>query len=336
MNEVICPVCNHTFADREACIYCGYQHSCDYEQYPTLCTVSAHTPSRAGLRAQWEQEQARIKAAEEFERVKRELAKEREKRAEIEAELKAELKALQDRVLNLESQVKELQITGSQGMSAKLQENKTSTKTTVTLQPIDVSDSTLPLTEQQAAFRAGKEAFTKGDYAEAVKWYRKAAEQGYADAQCDLGYCYHCGLGVSTNYDEAVKWFLKAAGQGDSTAQYNLGCCYSVGKGVSKELTKAVMWYRMAAMQGNASAQYRLGYCYDYGYGVEIDHVEAVKWYREAAGQGNTSAQYELGCCYKSGIGVRQNAAEAVKWYRKAAEQGDTKAQRALERLNQG
>ena len=35
---------------------------------------------------------------------------------------------------------------------------------------------------------------------EEVKWYRKAAEQGYADAQHNLGYCYANGMGVTKDY----------------------------------------------------------------------------------------------------------------------------------------
>ncbi|MCP4827986.1 MAG: sel1 repeat family protein, partial [Proteobacteria bacterium] len=41
------------------------------------------------------------------------------------------------------------------------------------------------------------------DYAEAVKWYRLAADQGYADAQCNLGVMYDNGQGVPQDYAEA-------------------------------------------------------------------------------------------------------------------------------------
>ena len=51
------------------------------------------------------------------------------------------------------------------------------------------------------------------NYAEAVKWYRKAAEQGNANAQKNLGVCYEKGLGVSKDQAEADKWFHKAAEQ---------------------------------------------------------------------------------------------------------------------------
>jgi TPR repeat protein len=55
--------------------------------------------------------------------------------------------------------------------------------------------------------------------AQAVKWYRKAAKQGNADAQYNLGWMYANGLGVEQNDAAAAKWFGKAAEQGDKDAQ---------------------------------------------------------------------------------------------------------------------
>ena len=52
------------------------------------------------------------------------------------------------------------------------------------------------------------------DDKEAVKWYRKAAEQDYARAQTILGIAYSNGLGVAKDEAEAVKWYRKAAKQG--------------------------------------------------------------------------------------------------------------------------
>ena len=61
----------------------------------------------------------------------------------------------------------------------------------------------------------------KDDY-EAVKWYRKAADQGDARAQCNLGLMYENGRGVSKDEYEAVKWFRKAAEQGYENAKKTL------------------------------------------------------------------------------------------------------------------
>jgi S1-C subfamily serine protease len=54
---------------------------------------------------------------------------------------------------------------------------------------------------------------------EAVKWYRKAAEQNYAPAQFMLGLCYAQGRGVAKDYVESYKWTLLAASQGDKDAK---------------------------------------------------------------------------------------------------------------------
>ena len=131
----------------------------------------------------------------------------------------------------------------------------------------------------------GKGKGVPEDDVEAVKWYRKSAEQGNADAQYNLGVCYKHGIGVPKDDAEAVKWYLKSAEQGDAKAQYNLGDCYHKGNGVPKDDVEAVKWYRKSAEQGNADAQYYLGVCYEYGYGVPKDHAESLKWYLKPAEQ---------------------------------------------------
>jgi TPR repeat protein len=139
----------------------------------------------------------------------------------------------------------------------------------------------------------------------------------------------------SENYTEAVKWYRKAAEQGNANAQYNLGMMYDNGSGVEKNKVEAVKWYRKAAEQGYANAQYNLGVMYECGSGVEENEIEALKWYRKAAEQGNVYHQYNLGVMYTNGSGVEKNEIEAVKWYRKAAEQGYADAQQALKSRNQ-
>ena len=168
------------------------------------------------------------------------------------------------------------------------------------------------------------------DKTEAVKWYRKAAEQGYIIAQYYLACSYNRFDATMEEKVEIVKWYRKAAEQGHILAQYFLALCYDIGKGVPENKAEAVKWYRKAAEQGYATAQYALGNSYFNEEGVEENTAEAVKWYRKAAEQSNASAQYALGNCYFNGEGVEENKAEAVKWYRKAAEQGNASAQYAL------
>ena len=70
-------------------------------------------------------------------------------------------------------------------------------------------------------YEIGEENYKKENYSEAVKWFRKAAEQGYAIAQTDLADMCVIGKGISQDNSEAVKWYCKAATQGHARAQNN-------------------------------------------------------------------------------------------------------------------
>ena len=72
------------------------------------------------------------------------------------------------------------------------------------------------------------------DEAEAIRWYQKAADQGYAKAQFALGNVYEYGLGVPKDEVEAARWCRKAAEQGLASAQYVLGLTYALGRWRSK------------------------------------------------------------------------------------------------------
>lgn len=175
------------------------------------------------------------------------------------------------------------------------------------------------------------------DYAEAVKWYRKAAEQGHAEAQNSLGDCYACGdpqdQDIIMDVDEvdvdqakarfgrAVAWYRRAAESGHAAAQNSLGLGYAQGWGVPQDFTQAVAWYRKAAEQGNPIAQDRLADCYYHGNGVKQDYTQAVAWYRKAAEQGDAGAQSHLGDCYFEGFAIPKDYAQARGWYRTAADE---------------
>lgn len=167
-------------------------------------------------------------------------------------------------------------------------------------------------------------------YTEAVAWYRKAAEKGYAPAQKKLGLCYEEGRGVPQDFALAAVWYTKAAEGGNADDQYNLGSRYQSGKGVPQDSVQAITWFRKAAERGHARAQSDLAYCYDTGKGVAQDYAQAVVWYTKAAEQGDVRSQSNLGNCYYHGWGVPVDYAQAVAWFRKAAEKGDAKAKNGL------
>ena len=85
--------------------------------------------------------------------------------------------------------------------------------------------------------------------------YRKAADQGQADAQYLLGLCCYYGFGVGEDKGQAVKWYRKAAEQGHTNAQYKLGECYYYGDGVRSDRKESKELMKKAAEQGQESAQ---------------------------------------------------------------------------------
>lgn len=74
-------------------------------------------------------------------------------------------------------------------------------------------------------------------------------------AQLELGICYHAGMGVASNHVEAVKWYRKAAERGYAAAQFCLGACCHHGVGVKKDVDEALSWYRKAVAGGYKEAQ---------------------------------------------------------------------------------
>jgi TPR repeat protein len=69
-----------------------------------------------------------------------------------------------------------------------------------------------------------------------------------------MGLAYGTGQGVSEDNTKAAEWYEKAAKQGDADAQYELGSLYFNGQGVQRDDTKAAEWFSKAAAQGNEKA----------------------------------------------------------------------------------
>ncbi len=61
-------------------------------------------------------------------------------------------------------------------------------------------------------YRAGRGVAQ--DHAQAVKWYRRAAEQGQINAQHNLGLMYYFGYGVAKDPAESYFWWIVATGAG--------------------------------------------------------------------------------------------------------------------------
>ena len=111
------------------------------------------------------------------------------------------------------------------------------------------------IAQQQLRWMHQNGLIVEQSYAEALTWYRKAADQGHAYAQNQLGWMYRFGMGVEQNYAEALIWYRRAADQGHAFAQNQLGFMHQKGMGVEQNDAEALTWYRKATDQGHAFAQ---------------------------------------------------------------------------------
>lgn len=66
--------------------------------------------------------------------------------------------------------------------------------------------------------------------------------------------------GIEQDYRQAMEWFLKAATQGNAVAQYEIGVLYAQGWGVPKDVAAALEWWEKAAAQGHDGAQTSIDY----------------------------------------------------------------------------
>ena len=102
-------------------------------------------------------------------------------------------------------------------------------------------------------------AYKDGDWAAARDKFAALAETGDALAQHNLGTLYVFGKGVPQDYGRAVNWYRKAASQGFVDAQYALGLMYSDGYILLPEGDAAARrWFGKAAAQGHDEAAQKL------------------------------------------------------------------------------
>jgi hypothetical protein len=142
-----------------------------------------------------------------------------------------------------------------------------------------------------AALDRGYYALRAGNYAEALKWYQQAADQGNAMAQQQLGFLYYNGFGVHRDYSTAAIWYRRAAEQGLAVGESSLGWLYQTGLGVPQNYAEARLWNGKAAEQGDRNGEQNLGRLYLNGLGVPKDTRRARKLFGLAAAQGSEEAK---------------------------------------------
>ncbi|HET6161991.1 MAG TPA: tetratricopeptide repeat protein [Dongiaceae bacterium] len=97
-----------------------------------------------------------------------------------------------------------------------------------------------------ASAQAGWDAFGRGDYKGALSVWQPLAEQGDVSMQLLVGSIYDYGQGVPQDDAEAAKWYERAAVQGSAKGQYQLGAVYARSAQV-KNPVEGYKWLTVAA-----------------------------------------------------------------------------------------
>lgn len=218
----------------------------------------------------------------------------------------------------------------------------------------DMATDTLP--EEELLARAYASLEGKGvpqDKAEAAYWFRKAAEQGEADAQYRLGIMYADGDGLPQDTAQALEWLRKAGEQGVAEAWYRLSVMYNTGLGLpqKKELSRDSL--RETIRERKAVAAYDAGISKYKGRGTLLDPEGGLRLLREAARlghpkapeilveaalfrawdvakYGDAEAKYRLASRFFLGKDMPADKGKAFDWYSQAAELGYAAAQYLL------
>ncbi len=123
-------------------------------------------------------------------------------------------------------------------------------------------------------------------------WLKKAAEEGYAPAQFEMGlrYYYRNRLIVThllnlrtPNIRKSFSWFSEAANSGHAEATYFVGKMYGTGQAGTKDLERSFYWVQQAAEVGVTPAKILLAIMYQFGKGVTQDSERALQLYEQVA-----------------------------------------------------
>lgn len=211
----------------------------------------------------------------------------------------------------------------------------------------EVLNNSIAPRELCAEALVGLASISDDEPSDALRYYRRAAELGNADAQFHLGLI-HAREGKPADDEIAVLWLSKVAQQ-DMRAALALGRMYELGRGVIEDGAQAATWYEHALDRvsrstalpdilpvmieyGFANPCFLKGLMHDYGWTIARDDAKAAYYYRQAFEQhsgrkadARASAQLDAHC-----------ATGDVNWLRRAAASGHSDAQYLLGRHHLG
>ena len=187
------------------------------------------------------------------------------------------------------------------------------------------------------------------DFAECLKWARKSADLGCADAYWPLALAYEHGRGVEEDVDKAIEYYRRGAELGSAACQHSYACYFLRGENVESDPELAIEWLEKSAAQGYGLAYRTLGHVYETGEFADPDLDLELEYFEKAclALPNDAELLRHVGFQYMNLMDEEDDekwlrgVERAVHWLRKAADLGNPAAsgstfERILELHRQG
>jgi uncharacterized protein len=179
--------------------------------------------------------------------------------------------------------------------------------------------------------KKAKKAYNGGNFDRAIKYFRKASEDGNMVADWYLGHIYRTGRGVPRDDATAFSYYSRVADTYDPDekdqnrlrimvdSMLRVADYYRVGiasAGIpANHIIAANSYLKIASTYGHPGAQYSLGLMNMNGQGVKKNPQQGLKWLIAAARKRHAKAEAYLGDLYWDGKVVRQDRTRALMWY---------------------
>ncbi len=194
---------------------------------------------------------------------------------------------------------------------------------------LSLPDLNLPLWTDD--LKKAKKAYKDGNSDKAIKFFRRASEDGNIVADWYLGHIYRTGRGVPRDDAIAFSYYSRVAESYDPDerdkdrlrimvdAQLRVADYYRVGiadAGIKSNYKIAARSYlRIASTYGHPGAQYSLGLMNIRGQGVKKNPQQGLKWLIAAARKRHPLSEAYLGDLYWDGKLVQKDRTRGLMWY---------------------
>jgi hypothetical protein len=179
--------------------------------------------------------------------------------------------------------------------------------------------------------KKAKKAYNNANYARALKYFRRASDDGSSVADWYLGHMYRLGRGVARDDATAFSYYARVADtyDPDESDQNRLRITVDAmlriadyqrtgvaAAGIRQDFAAAARSYlKIATTYGHPAAQYALGVMNIKGQGMKHNPPQGLKWLIAAARKRYAPAEAYLGELYWEGQLVRPDRTRAVMWY---------------------